>query len=45
MNINVVGDMRVPVLGELYERAIYIEDVREAVTEMNSVKASGVDGF
>ena len=30
-NRNVVGDRRMPVLGELNERAISIEEVREAV--------------
>ena len=44
-NINVIGDRRMPVLGELNERAISIEEVREAVNEMKSGKAPGLDGF
>ena len=32
-------------LGELNERAISLEEVREAENEMKSVKASGLDGF
>ena len=34
-----------PVLGDLNERAISLEEVREAVNEMKSGKAPGLDGF
>ena len=44
-NINVVCNWRLPVLRELNERAISIEEVREAVKEMKSGKAQGLDGF
>ena len=44
-NINVVGNWRMPVLGDLNERAISLEEVREAVNEMRSGKAPGLDGF
>ena len=44
-NINVVGNWRMPVLGDLNERAISLEEVREAVNEMKSGKAPGLDGF
>ena len=44
-NINVVGNWRMPVLGDLNERAISLEEVREAVNEMKSFKAPGLDGF
>ena len=43
--INVVGDRRIPVLGELNARAIWIKDGKEAVNEMKSGKAPGLDGF
>ena len=33
-NINVVGNWRMPVLGDLHERAISLEEVGEAVNEM-----------
>ena len=32
-------------LGDLNERAISLEEVREAVKEMKSGKAPGLDGF
>ena len=35
-NINVVGNWRMPVLGDLNERAITFDEVREAVNEMKS---------
>ena len=35
-NINVVGDWRMPLLGELNERAISIEEIRETLNEMKS---------
>ena len=38
-NINVDGNWRMPVLGDLNERAL------EAVNEMKSGKAPGPDGF
>ena len=41
-NINIVGD-RILMLGEVHVRAI--EEVREAVKEMKSAKAPGLDGF
>ena len=46
-NINVSGDCRTPyaVLRELNERAISIEEVREAVNDMKSSKAPRLDGF
>ena len=43
--INVTGDWRMPGLGELNERIILIEEVKEAVNEMKSGKAPGPDGF
>ena len=44
-NINVVGNWRMPVLGDLNERAISLGEVGEAVNEMKSGKAPGLDGF
>ena len=44
-NINVVGNLRMPVLGDLNERTISLEEVGEAVNEMKSGKAPGLDGF
>ena len=44
-NINVVGNWRMPVLGDLNERAISLEEVWEEVNEMKSGKAPGLDGF
>ena len=44
-NINVVGNWRMPVLEDLNERAISLEEVVEAVNEMRSAKAPGLDGF
>ena len=44
-NINVVGNWRMPLLGDLNERAISLEEVREAVNEIKSGKAPGLDGF
>ena len=41
----VVGNWRMPVLGDLNERAIALEEVGEAVNEMKSGKAPGLDGF
>ena len=38
-NINVVGNWQMPVLGDLNERAISLEEVGEAVNEMRSGKA------
>ena len=34
-----------PVLRDLNERAISLEELREAVNEIKSVKAPGLDGF
>ena len=39
--INVVGNWRTPVSGDLHERAISLLEVREAVNEMKSGKAPG----
>ena len=44
-NINVVGNWQMPLLGDLNERAISLEEVGEAVNEMKSFKAPGLDGF
>ena len=44
-NIDVVGNWRMPVLGDLNERAPSLEEVGEAVNEMKSGKASGLDRF
>ena len=44
-NINVVGNWRMPVLRDLNERAISLEEVWEAVNEIKSGKAPGLDGF
>ena len=44
-NINVVGNWRMPMLGDLNERAISLEEVGEVVNEMKSGKAPGLDGF
>ena len=44
-NINVHGNFRMPVLGDLIERAISLEEVGEAVNEMKSGKAPGLYGF
>ena len=45
VNINVVGNWRMPVFGDLNERAISLEEVVEAVNEMKSGKAPGLDTF
>ena len=45
VNINVVGNSRMPVLGEFNEGAISIEDASEAVNVMKSGKAQGLDEF
>ena len=44
-NINVAGNWRMPVLGDWNERAISLEEVGEAVNEIKSGKARGLDGF
>ena len=44
-NINVVGNWRMPVLGDLNERAISLEEVGEEVNEIKSDKARGLDRF
>ena len=44
-NINVVGNWRMPVLGDLNKRKISLEEVLEAVNEIKSGKAPGLDGF
>ena len=44
-NINVVGNWRMPVLGDLNERSISLEEIGEAVNEMKSGKAPGLDGY
>ena len=43
--INVVGNWRMPVLGDLNGRAISLEEVGEAVNEIKSGKAPGLNGF
>ena len=42
-NINVVVNWQMPVLGDLNERAIALVKIREAVNEMKSGKAPGMD--
>ena len=42
-NINVVGNWRMPVLRDLNERVISLKEVGEAVNEMKSGKAPGLD--
>ena len=44
-NINAVGNWRMPVLGDLNERSISLEEVGEAVNEMKSGMVPGLDGF
>ena len=44
-NINVVGNWWMPVMGDLNERATLLEEVGEAVNEIKSGKAPGLDGF
>ena len=44
-NTNAFGDRRLPVLGELNEAPISIEELREQMDEMKSRKAPGLDGF
>ena len=44
-NINVVGNWWMPALGDSNERAIWLEEVGEAVNEMKSSKAPRLDGF
>ena len=44
-NINVVGNWRTLMLGDLNGRAISLVEVREAVNEMKSGKAPGLDEF
>ena len=44
-NINVVGNWRMPMLGDLNERAISLVEVKEAVNEMKYGTAPGLDGF
>ena len=44
-NSNEVGNRRVPVLGNLIDRGISLEEVGEAVNEMKSDKATGPGGF
>ena len=40
-NINVVGNWQMTVFGDLNERAISLEEIREAMNEMKSGKAPG----
>ena len=44
-NINLVGNWRMPVFGDLNERAISLVEVGEAVNEMKSGTAPRLDGF
>ena len=41
--INGVGSCRMPVMGEINESTISIEQVQEAVNEMKAGKGSGLD--
>ena len=43
--INVVGGFKVPVFGELNERALLTVEVREVVNEMKAGKSPGLDRF
>ena len=45
LKINVVGNERIPVFGDLNERAISLVDVMEVVNEIKFGKAPGLDGF
>ena len=45
VNINVVGNWRMSMLGNLNERTISSEKVRTAVNEINSDTTPGLDGF
>ena len=44
-NINVFGIRQMPVLGDLNERSILMEEVGKAMNEIKSGKAPGLDGF
>ena len=44
-NINVVGNRRTPIFGDLNGRSISLVEVREAVNKMKSGKALGLDEF
>ena len=44
-NINAVGNWRMPVLVDLNERAISLDEIGEAVKEIKSGKAPEQDGF
>ena len=44
-NMNVVDNWRIPVLRDIYERGIALEEVEEAVNEMKSGKAILLDGL
>ena len=44
-NLNVVSDRIMPALEKMNERAISLQEVFEAVNEMNSGKALGLYGF
>ena len=44
-NINVVGNWRMPVFGDLNEKGISLEGVGEAVDEIKFGKAPSLDGF
>ena len=44
-NINIVFNWRMLVLGNSNERALSLKEVGEAVNEMKSDKAPGLDGF
>ena len=41
--IHLVGNLCMPVLGDLNDRTISLEEVGEAVNEMKSGKAPGLD--
>ena len=44
-NINVVGNWRMPVLGDLNEREISLEEEGDEVNKMKSGRAPGLDVF
>ena len=45
VNINVVGNWKIPVLGDSNVKAISLEEAREAVNEMKSGKAPRLGEF
>ena len=45
VNINVVGNWRMPMLGDSNEREISLEEIGEAVNEMKSGMAPSLQGW